>query len=745
MSLRSWFRGPPSNSSSKESSKVPTPINASRDTIAGPNGFPDGMTSPGAVQEASDIQDAMAAVDLIMNDDIDGAEARLRLRKDQSSFHLLGLGVSTFMRSVLGFEKEIMAEAASKLNDCETRAWNDMKKAQKEAEKAAGGGYWLYRGSAAESKEHIGGKVSNIYPPGSEFALVYAEAQLMNAVVAITHESLTEGIKGFYKLRKAYISLNEIMESEAKFLKTLEDKGASGSASREKLPTSQADTGAAEPDPAQLEKALGDVALNGSAQPARDPLDSTGADSSLFNSPVDVFVHSGANMCFGILNLMLSLIPPALGRLLQVIGFKGDRDRGIKMLWQSTKFPNINGAMAGMVLLAYYNTMLGFADILPSENDVSELSEPGEIVGFPKEKCAALLADMRARYADSRLWKLEEARVLATSKRLAEAIEALTNNTGSKMKQVTALNSFELSIDALFMMRWDLMRDSFLKCIELNDWSHSLYYYFCGTAELELYRDAFHRIAALSGSTDKSRELDEAQADARKHKKAAEEFFHKAPAVAGRKRFMARQMPFEVFVCRKLQKWEERATALGLDLADAVGPSPAMEMTYLWNGSKRMNSDQLEKARQHISWERCTAPADKVEKMKEEKDELAIMAIAEAACLRGLGKEIEAKKAVEAILAMDKLAFKGPTRDDYTLPAAHYEMATLAWAAANQPPSGKTAEEADAHRQKKVDECVSYLQQVAKWETFVLDARFGMRVQTGLNTVSWLKGKKGWA
>lgn len=94
--------------------------------------------------------------------------------------------------------------------------------------------------------------------------------------------------------------------------------------------------------------------------------------------------------------------------------------------------------------------------------------------------------------------------------------------------------------------------------------------------------------------------------------------------------------------------------------------------------------------------------------------------------------------------------FKGDNRDDWTLPCAHYELAVLAWRECCNPATWPASEDGDeqdvdAYRREKVRECEEYLEHVKTWDGFVLDARVGMKVQTGIDTLSWLKKKKGWA
>jgi hypothetical protein len=250
----------------------------------------------------------MAGADLIMNDDIDGAEEHLK--KSSSTYHSFGLAVCVFMKAILGFEKDIMAEASSRLNDVEASAWNEIKKAEKEA-------------SSSRSQSE------RIYPPGSEYQLVLAESYLMSAIIGVLHESLTEGIKSFYKLRKAYVALDAIMQAENAHLKKLgllqpttskttmsrpPDKmpgGFDDDADLEFVDADESHSGEQTPlnyeghvadgDVNEAETKLGDLSLNGEVTPEKSKppqdlpsrSDTEGIpESDVFTDPIDAFVHS---------------------------------------------------------------------------------------------------------------------------------------------------------------------------------------------------------------------------------------------------------------------------------------------------------------------------------------------------------------------------------------------------------------------------------------------------------------------
>lgn len=570
--------------------------------------------------EISNLEDAFSAADLIIDGDMDAAQSRLE-SSPASSYHQLALAVITFIRSILGFEKEVMALASAQLADCEARALADQRRVQKEFAECVG----------------KGGKCG-AHPPGTEYALVNAEAMLMGAVVGVLHESLTEGIKSFYKLRKAYFALEAIVQLDVKgdiptresagsftdrMPGTFEDEQDSES---ESLPNEQTKTQPPESASSTPRSSGPPTPPSGTSSPA------TPGDADLTN-PRDIFIRSGTSLCFGTLLFLFTLVPPALSKLMSIVGFRGDRERGIRMLWASSASANVHGAIAAVVLLSYYNGLLGLADILPPAD---LFDEDAEIVGPPVKKCEELLREMRRRYPNSGFWELEESKMLANERRLGDALGVLRGMPPSNMRQVDALCAFEMALDAMFAMDWVLMRDSFLRCMEMNEWSRTLYYFLAGCAEVEMYRDAVQ-----------SKDLKKAK----ERKKAAEELFAKAPSAAGKKRLLAKQLPFEVFVLRKLRKWGE-ASGEG-SIVDAVGLSPAQEMVYLWNGGRRLDKEQAERALGYLEWGRCTAGKAN-EKDVRSVDEEGARGVCRAALLRVLGRIDEARGELEGVLAHDR-------------------------------------------------------------------------------------------
>lgn len=652
---------------------------------------------------------------------------------------------------------------------------------------------------------------SSIYPPGTEFALCHAESQLMSAVVGVLNESLTESIKGFYKLRKAYTILDSILAAEARYLQTEADKviGAVGTGLANSLRAQRSGgalkgmAGASDDSPGHsaprsgppsvrdldlsrrdshrkilhssaaedsmsddltknedvffdatenvapeevpstytglleihgVQKDLTQISLTDDSRPGSSDMHKTlrpparhnsidhGPDSNLFSNPIDIFIHSGANLCFGLLNIMISMIPPAFGKLLYIIGFHGDKDRGIRMLWQASKFHNVNGAFAGLVILGYYNTLVGFSDIIPDKESGSA-SEDG-LEGYPKERCEDLLVDMRSRHPKSHLWLLEEARREAANRNLSKALDLLIHSSKSALKQVEALEMFETSLNAMYSHKYRLCSESFVACVSLNNWSHALYYYIAGAAEVELYRE--HKRSDPKAAA--------------VYAKKAIELLQQAPMHAGKKKFMARQLPFDVFVTRKLKKWEARSHELGVRLIDAIGVSPLEEMIFFWNGYKRMGETHLRHSLKVLSsWSEDTQfnPLWK----KEQADERAILALLQGTTLRNLHQLEDARQIIQVgVLDIERTELKGGLRDDWTAPAAHYEMGVTCWMR-----RGEVAEAGEGleMEQRWVKECESWVEKAAKWESYELDARIGLKIATAQDTLKKWRERRG--
>jgi len=197
-------------------------------------------------------------------------------------------------------------------------------------------------------------------------------------VCAVLSGSVTEAIKGFYKLRKAYLTLNGIMEIESNYLKkrtgsrdgslvapSVPSGNLSGPAFTNISPSNSHEQQPNEKTSLEIPNSLDEVNRNEPLGLERDvdnlSLQPTRVESKLLDidpasvgitSHTDIFIHSGTRLTFGLLILIFGMVDnPMFNRILYIVGFKGDRERGTRYLWQAARFNNFNSAIAGISLL----------------------------------------------------------------------------------------------------------------------------------------------------------------------------------------------------------------------------------------------------------------------------------------------------------------------------------------------------------------------------------------------------------
>lgn len=596
----------------------------------------------------------------------------------------------------------------------------------------------------------------------------------MAAVVGLLQESLTEALKGFYKVRKAVFALQTIADAEEAYQRkqrgsaSLNQSRADLNHTRSTRRTSSvpdirqvvnkqqfvldndddddeslknADETAGEPD---MDKRMNDMSLraNGSSRKGDDlaaildsqPSTGTFVHSSLLTNPTDRFIHSGYCVQQGMLLLMLSLVPPTFSRILTIVGFRGNKDQGLALLWEAIRCSTAssmedqegssaaNGAVAGLMILGYYRGIVSATDILPPDS-------------IPEARLQPLLWAMRAKFPGSRLWMLEESRMHSTNRDLPTAIRILeAAEPPSPLKQVEALRWFEHGLCTMFMHDYAKCAASFVKCVGLNNWSHGMYYYIAAAAHIELYRTA----KFVTPTNEQA---------AAENKKKATEYLAKVLDSVGKKKFMGRQLPFDAFVARKVHKWTARGKEWNVDIVDAAGVSPIVEMIFFWGGHKKMGKSEMTESLRRLWWSDGGAfgSADStVEEARfdmkpspfmaqESDDEGAILALLRGTIHRHLGDTKTARQLLnEHIIKHSPEKFKAGMQDNWVAPVARYETAVCAW---RESGIGSDMQIDPKERAAKLAECGRVLQEVASWESYDLDTRFGIKIKSGQDTV----------
>lgn len=689
------------------------------------------------IDDAIALEIALKSMDLLMDDQMH--ESLEIVKKHNHAIVKLAHGVINFIEATLGFEPEAIKQASNTLYEAEQAAYKEHQRAS-----------------------HANVSASSHFPPGLEYSVAYAEAQLLSAVTLFLSESVIDSAKALFKLRKAYQTIEDVnkqinikqllsqksgttlssSKNKSILRKDSSSKQNNGTITRELIATApEVHDKLKQFYKLRLER----LKLNSDENSIEaqieglidDPTQKAGQET------IDEYIISAVNACFGLLQLILSIIPSGIGKVLSIVGFHGSEHDGLTLLWKSTSQVNIHASIGLLALLQFYDGPTQVSDItLPEiDNAPSEASSQTLIdVDSPvpnlddakdvKRKLRMALLKALKHYPRGALWQLQEGRMKASDGDLEGAVVIMNDTSRGpiNLRQVEGLMLFDKTIMMLALHDFENSAKNFLQLIEINTWSHTFYTYLSAICQVEIYRK------------NKSSDTETAE----KAKAKAKQLLEEAPSYMNRKKILSKPMPFDRFVLRKIDQWKEIEKSKKIHLVDAIGTSPAHEVIYFYNGYGRMSRQNLEETMQILG---ATAGKDKPYsnnaklEVDETEDDALIRYLLQAVTLRNLGKPEEGLKLLETEVipkiyqetpnkghfksGIPKVYFYKKHSDQWVAPSAIYEVAVMHWAI-----SGAS----------KVQLVRDYLELALSWaEDYELSTRVQLKIKSALTRLDRIK------
>ncbi|GAB5569890.1 tetratricopeptide repeat protein 39B-like [Prionailurus iriomotensis] len=334
----------------------------------------------------------------------------------------------------------------------------------------------------------------------------------------------------------------------------------------------------------------------------------------------------GVKFGLGAFNLLLSLVPPKTLKLLNIVGYFGDREVGLTLLHESASKSHINNILSVLTLVFYY-TYIYVA--IGAEKGHSSAVEDLFLIYLQKFPNCVILKFFQARFSMLK-GNFENARLI-----LEECIFIQ-----NEWKQVHHLCYWELMWCHIFLRNWK-QAHHYADLLSRNSrWSKAIYMYSKAMLLSLLPSDSVKSVSEDISS-----------------------LFLKVDRL--RIKILGTSVPIEKFIAEKGQRY---GTTTGWFTAQ-----PILEFIYAWSGFRVM-SKKLDLI---SSW---LSIIDKGEDLLRKNpnteygtDDISLLNLLKGLCLKHLGRYSMAECYFNRVLQKEKLL----KYDHYLVPYTYYELGIL--------------------------------------------------------------------
>lgn len=343
--------------------------------------------------------------------------------------------------------------------------------------------------------------------------------------------------------------------------------------------------------------------------------------------------ESGVKMGIGVFNLMISMLPSRVIKLLEFIGFSGNKEQGLKDLIEGYQLNGIRQILCTMTLLGYNLIVL---HVLSHNEGDTKMSQE-------------ILEKQLKKHPDGVWFLFFQGRLEFVRGNLDESIKYYTRSWKSQdlWPQFHHVCFWELVWVHCLKCEWKeaLKYSSILN--EESKWSKCLYTYQKSAIMLMMKKDEL--------TFEEQMELENLLRDVPKYKQ----------------RIAGKSIPMEKFAIKKSERYFSQKKRLVL---------PAIELMFMWNLLKIVKNFNvaadiirlIDKAETEV--EITTKPS------KYDSDNRALVYLLKGACLRHMGSPNQAIDYFEKVISLQK----DIVEDNYLVPYAIVELGLVEWNLGNK-------------------------------------------------------------
>ncbi|KAK2835975.1 hypothetical protein Q5P01_016459 [Channa striata] len=372
-----------------------------------------------------DAEMALQGINMLLNNGFKESDELFRRYRTQSPLMSFGASFVSFLNAMMTFEEEKMQTAC-----------DDLRTTEKLCESDSAGVIETIRNKIKKSMDSQRSGV--VVVDRLQRQIIVADCQVYLAVLSFVKQELSAYIKGGWILRKAWKMYNKCHSDISQLQEACQRRSSVGQ-------------------------------------------ESLSADNANHNAPVENGVTAEAldrlkgsvSFGYGLFHLCISMVPPHLLKIINLLGFPGDRLQGLSSLMYASESKDMKAPLATLALLWYHTVVLPFFALDGSDTHA----------GLTEAK--AILLRKSVVYPNSSLFMFFKGRVQRLECHINSALACFHDalELASDQREIQHVCLYEIGWCSMIEMNFEDAYRSFERLKNESRWSQCYYAYLTGVCQ----------------------------------------------------------------------------------------------------------------------------------------------------------------------------------------------------------------------------------------------------------------------